>query len=118
VVLDLARLQAKEAETREVAAILKGVFVEDESPAPQPLPPTAGTFAGLDGQHSLLVRRLFDHATVARSEWESWCVESGLLPDGAVDRINEAALDACGDPILGGEDPLEVDKTALKEMVT
>ena len=44
-------------------------------------------------------------------------MESGLLPDGAVDRINEAALDACGDPILGGEDPIEVDKVILKEMV-
>jgi tellurite resistance protein len=117
VVLDLARLQKKEAETRDVAAILKNVFAEDEPPAPKPSPPTAGALAGLDLQHSLLVRRLLDRAIVSRSEWESWCVESGLLPDGAVDRINEAALDACGDPILGGEDPIEVDKVILKEMV-
>jgi tellurite resistance protein len=117
-VLDMGRLRTKLAESREVAAILKDVFV-DEEPASAVAPAlSVSGLAGLDAPHTALMRRLTDRSTVTRAEWESWCAASGLLPDGAVDRINEAALDLRGDPILAGEDPIEVDVAVLKEMVT
>lgn len=117
VVLDKARLQARAMETSEVAAILKGVFVDEEPATPQPSRPNVAVVAGLDGSHSSLVRRLVDLTKVGRADWESWCSQCGLLPDGAIDRINEAAWDTSGGPLLDGEDTISVDQAALKEML-
>ncbi len=117
VVLDKVRLEMKAKETREVAEILKSVFVEEQPPAPRPPPVIADAVAGLDQPHSSLLRQLTDKSTVQRADWESWCSRFGVLPDGAIDRINEAAWDICGGPLLDGEDTISVEQAALKEML-
>jgi hypothetical protein len=38
------------------------------------------------------------------------------LLDGALDRINEAALDVCGEPLIEGDDPLETNDYAAGEL--
>lgn len=117
VVLDKARLEARAKETSEVVAILKGVFVDEESvPSAHPPLNVAGV-AGLDSAHSALLRRLGELPTVGRADWESWCSQCDLLPDGAIDRINEAAWDTCGGPLLDGENTISVDQATLKEML-
>jgi tellurite resistance protein len=116
VILDRVRLEIKARETSEVAAILRFVFIDDQPPIPPPTTMDAGAIAGLDHAHSSLLHRLIDRTTVGRADWESWCSQSGLLPDGAIDRINEAAWDICGGPLLEGEDAISIDHTALKEM--
>jgi hypothetical protein len=44
-----------------------------------------------------------------RDEWARRCAELGLMPDGAIDTLNEAALDIVGDPLISGDDPLLID---------
>ena len=45
---------------------------------------------------------------------EQLATEQGLLPDGAFDAINEAAFDACDEPVLEGEDPIEINPEAME----
>jgi hypothetical protein len=40
-----------------------------------------------------------------------------LLPNRAIEVLNEAALDQSGEPVLEGDDVLEVNHDALKELL-
>ena len=85
-----------------MSSLLTGIFVDDDpTPAPQPPPagPDNGSVIGeLDEAHSALLHKL-----VARSEWDRSSAgrlsESLGLPflDSALDVINEAAIEACGE---------------------
>jgi hypothetical protein len=41
----------------------------------------------------------------------------GLLPAAAIETLNEAALEKCGEPVLDGDDVLEINPAALKELL-
>lgn len=139
VVLDPDRIAAKLADTEKVAAYLVQIFADqDDTAAAVPAQasaaqssapagaaddatglaaagPAAGV-AGLDGAHSALLRRLAGKAQWTRGEFEQLCAELALLPDGALDQLNEAALDATGDPVCHGGDPVQIDQDILEEM--
>ncbi len=115
--LDMERVQAKLHETRAVSALLSGVFVEDKDEATPVMPPSEPGIAGLDPAHSALLRRLAGRTSIARSEFEAVARTLGLLPDGALDTINDAAFDRVGVAITTGDDPIDVDTTALEEML-
>jgi hypothetical protein len=44
-------------------------------------------------------------------------LDLGLLPDGALERINEAAFERCGTAVCEGEDPVDVNTNVLEEML-
>ena len=73
--------------------------------------------AGLDAIHSSLLRRLAAKAVWERVEIERLAAEFGLLPDGALEVINEAAFERCGAPLLEGDETLEVDGQVLEEIL-
>ncbi|SEG62692.1 Uncharacterized conserved protein, tellurite resistance protein B (TerB) family [Nonomuraea solani] len=116
--LDEAAIAAKLAETARVGALLGSIFTEDEPPpAAAPLP-AAAPVAGLDGQHSGLVGELASGEQISRAQFEQLAARWKLLPDGALDRINEAAYELVGEPLLDGDDPIWVDRNLLGEMLT
>ena len=41
----------------------------------------------------------------------------GLLPDGALEALNEAAFEAVGEPVCEGSDPIDINSYAVKEML-
>ncbi len=73
--------------------------------------------AGLDGPHSRLIRALPERPLMARAVWEDLAAAHRVMPDGAIDRLNEAAYEATGEPVLEGEDPLEINRDALEAML-
>jgi len=118
--LDAEVIQAKFAETAAVGALLADIFKEDEAePVATPAAPaaTAGDapqrtampnvppFDGLDPVHSRFLRALLTRATWSRGALEELAEEHNLMPDGAVDTINEFALDTAGEPLLEEDDP-------------
>lgn len=122
VALDVAKVRAKLAETERVSKLLGEIFVEE--PAEAPAAPVAAPAAkddylirGLDGPHSALLLTLAGAASWERARLERLADAVGLLPDGAVEVINEAAFAACGASLLEGEDPIEIDRDVLKEML-
>ncbi|WP_168796567.1 TerB N-terminal domain-containing protein [Arthrobacter echini] len=133
-VLDPTIIQAKMSETAAVSALLGGIFDEDQTlPAPEPGGPErpqqpgpeepAGTnpgaafpVAGLDQAHSSMLHALAGRNQLDRNEFEDLAAHHGLLPDGALDTLNEAALDASDEPLIEGDEILIINVYALKEL--
>ena len=118
--LDMAVIERKLRETREVQAVLAGIFSseEEETPAlPRSAPATVATVAGLDTEHSALLRRITQQPQWSREQFDALCANLGLLPDGAMESLNEAAFERVGDPLLEGDDPVDVNTTVAQEML-
>jgi hypothetical protein len=119
--LDEAAIAAKLQETIAVSALLGGIFADQPEATPSPVSTGTATpalaVAGLDGPHSTLLRLLAGRNTWTRAELEHRCAELKLLPDGAIDRLNEAAYDTAGDPLVEGEDPMDINTEVAQEML-
>ena len=120
VALDPAKVQARLAETARVSALLTDIFIDDTTSGTIPLPTgpePESMIEGLDGPHSRLLAVL-----ASRSEWERRSAEeiadSFGLPflDGALDVINEAAMEACGEPVVEDDDPVLLNAYAVEEL--
>lgn len=137
VFLDPAKVQARLAETARVSALLADIFADDDPLHGQPAqsvpdmamsqPPSGPndsyttpepTIAGLNAAHSALATKLATKMEWDLSEVENLAESLGLpFLDGALDIINEAAMDACGEPLIEGDDPLELNQYALEELL-
>jgi len=121
--LDPAALQRKMEDTARVSTLLHGIFADDETetePGPMRVD-NAGTEAivGLDAEHSAFVRALGQHEKWERPALEALAEHLGLLLDGALDIINEAAFDHCDGPCIEeDDDTFVVDRTIYEEMTT
>lgn len=87
--------------------------------SPSPVSPPAAVdelIPGLDDLHDTLARRLVAQPSWSRADAEAVAAEIGLpLLDSALDRINEASMDACGDLMFEGDDPIDINTYALQE---
>jgi uncharacterized tellurite resistance protein B-like protein len=118
VTLDPERLRAKMAESEAVFGVLKDIFAtEEESNAEPTVPSTVGVW-GLDSAHSALVRHLVTKDTWDRPEFEDLARRLHLMPNGAVEAINEASFGAVGEFLLEGDDVVEVRLGLLSEPVS
>lgn len=116
--LDMKRVEAKIAESAAVASMLGQIFVDEEAKEMPPAPPLDGPCVrGLDAAHTALLKELAARASWSRHDFESIAARHALLPDGALDRINEAALEACEEPVCEGEDLLTVNPGAVQELL-
>lgn len=66
------------------------------------------TLLDLDSAHADLLTQLLSRKEWTRSEFEELCADRGLMPDGAIERINEAAFLKYDEAIMEGDDPLEI----------
>jgi tellurite resistance protein len=118
--LDMRLVSARLRETASVSALLASVFAEEVAPPAVAAAEAASdreNIGGLDGPHSDLLRRLGAKPSWPRVEYERLAEEFGLLPDGAIDRLNETAFETCGAPLVEGDDPMEVDISVYQELV-
>lgn len=122
IVLDAERIAALTADSQRVSAILTSIFAEVEQPQEavpeQEEAPVASSIVGLDAAFSEFVRVLISRDSWTRAELEDLAADRGVMLDGAMDRINEAFLDAKESALLEGEDPVEVNKDIAKELET
>jgi uncharacterized tellurite resistance protein B-like protein len=115
--LDMSRVRLKIAETREVSALLSSIFVEEEAPPPPaPATPQAGAIGTLDAAHSELLRRLAARESWPREEVEQLAAELSLLPDGALETINDYAYATLDQPFWEDDDPLAINSNAAMEL--
>lgn len=114
--LDPERLARTRADSVRVAAELAEIFAEDE-PAPPPPPPAGAEVGGLDSAHALLFHRLVEQDTWSRAEFDALAAEIGLLPDGALEVLNDAAYDRTDEPLCEGSDPIEINQDVVKDML-
>jgi len=126
VTLDSQRVQSGMADAQAVGELLSTIFTKQEEPQQSPAPahnadPDVVLVAGLDAAHSSLLHSLAERPTWTCDEVAALAAERGLLPDGALDTINEAALEVYGeilvnDVSLEGDDEIQMNTEALKEL--
>jgi hypothetical protein len=114
VVLDREALAAALASTAESTALLGQIFVEEEPAVAAPSPPEPGT---LSGSYRDLLSQLAARSRWSTSEFASLSSSLHLLPNRAIEVLNEAALDLTGEPLLEGDDVLEVNHDVMKELL-
>jgi hypothetical protein len=114
--LDQEAIRAKLTESAKAAALLGQIFSEDDPDVPPPTHevPDAGP---LKGAHVCLLQELAARPTWSHVEFAKLASDAGLLPAGALESLNDAALDTCGDLVLVGDDVYEVNPVALKELL-
>jgi tellurite resistance protein len=117
--LDMNMIQTKLKETAEITEILGSIFQEDEpekfvAKLVEECVPTIGP---LDAAHTKLLKALVKKEEWSRSEFEELAEKYGLLPDGALDFINDAAYEICDEPLCDGDDPILVEMEVVKEIV-
>jgi tellurite resistance protein len=121
--LDPSKVQAKLAETERVAEILGDIFLDDEPgvPSAERTPPILVddfAVAGLDAAHSALLLRLAGQPIWQRGSVERLTFALGLMPEGALEVINEAAFTACDAPLFEGDETIEIDVEVLRRMLS
>lgn len=101
--IDTVRLERIRDETTRVSALLATIFTEDDVEAPLPMAPAHAVvstfFQGLDGPHSALLERLLV-GPLARNDFEAAAAELRLMPEGAMETINEWGFDRFGEVVL------------------
>jgi len=122
--LDHTAIAATEAATAVVSSLLGEIFADDDHTAAHhtPAPEDAGTtVAGLDAVHSAMLRAM---AAAETTSWSPEALESlaqghHLMGLGAIDTLNDAALDLAGDPLLleGDGSAFTIDEEVLATLL-
>ncbi len=113
--LDMTVVQAKLAASAQVSAILDDIFTEDQELPPPSVPPS--DTGKVTATYGILLSRLAERSKWSRAEFEEVAAECRLLPDGAIDALNEAAFEHAGVPVLEGDDPMHVDIATAKDLL-
>ncbi len=125
VVLDPELIKARLAESARAASYLAEIFAEDDAAPyaavtalrPSGIVSPESQAAGLDTAHNALLSRLASQPSWTRDDFGRVAAELGLLPDGALEALNDAAFEAVGEPVCEGSDPIDINRSALEEML-
>jgi len=120
ITLDHLRIERVRRETEVVASVLSEIFATPtEDPDPDPISelpidePVA--FEGLDRRHATLLDEILGRETWSRADMEALCRGFELLPDGAIETLNEWSFDRFDGAIIEDGDPLFVQYDVLPE---
>ena len=120
--LDPARVAALIAETSKVSERLGAIYAQAETPEPVTQipntdPETVQTLIlGLDPIHHGLLQVLRHRAQWTRSEFQELCLERGLMVDGAIECINEAAFARFDEPLIEENETIEIRCDLIQEL--
>ncbi|MCU7829586.1 MAG: TerB N-terminal domain-containing protein [Candidatus Thiodiazotropha sp. (ex Myrtea sp. 'scaly one' KF741663)] len=121
--LDMERIAVLHAESEKVSNILSKIFTETmPEPEPEPIPDpddeidTRDSLLSLDDAHSIFARKLLTRTEWSRDELEELAEDHGMLLDGALETINEAAFDTHDMPLTEGDEPIEINQEIIEEL--
>jgi len=106
--LDTDKVDRIQAETRDVAQVLQQVFDDPKSEEDRPIRRT-----DLDAEHADLISKLEKRSRWPREQFEALAEEHGLMPGFAIEQINAFAFEEVDEPLLEGEDHIELNAYAL-----
>ena len=113
--VSLERVRAMEIESEQVSVLLRDIFTSDDgevvtvaSAVSENLVVVRMRVLDLDESHSRLTLSLIERDSWNRADFAALATEYRLMPEGAMDAINEAALNLHGEPLLEGDDPIAV----------
>jgi hypothetical protein len=112
--VDFNRIKRMETENDRVDALLRNIFTGSDDQKGSRVSGSSKTstsdptILGLDLNHSDFVQALLRQDSWSRAEFELLASRHHLMATGAIDAVNEAALDLHQEPLLEGDDPIEV----------
>lgn len=129
--LDTKKLEAIRHDSARAGRLLEEIFRDEAKEGPfhgdearshdeEELPSQEGTTqspAGLDPSHASLLLALRERRCWKWAQFESLSEQNGLLARGAIEILNEAAFEICGEPLLEGESEVDVNPYALEAML-
>ena len=107
------RLDRIRADTDRVSKMLSEIFVEEEQPFQPAEDSNGGPLAGLDAGHAALLTKLLSHMEWPREAFDRAAFEAGLMPNGAMETINEWSFDHHGDALLEDGEAVVVNHALL-----
>ena len=111
------RIERVRRETEVVTSVLSGIFTTTEDPDSDPIPELPidepAAFEGLDRRHATLLDEILGRETWSRADMEALCRGFELLPDGAIETLNEWSFDRFDAAIIEDGDPLFVQYDVL-----
>jgi len=107
--LDLDRVSQVQDETRDVAGVLDDVFSDDEEEEGSP----SFSIDGLTEAHEEFLVDLGEKVEWTRAEFNELAEHHGLMPGFAIEQINDRAFEVTDEPLLEGEDPIELNPHAF-----
>jgi tellurite resistance protein len=114
VLLDQQLVDAKLAESASVSTLLASIFEEDPPPPREHTVPSIGSLSSAEAEFA---GRLGERSVWTRADVEALASELGILTDGALEAVNDAAFEVAGAPLWEGDDPVEVDRSTLEELL-
>ncbi|NHO31397.1 hypothetical protein GOB85_02610 [Acetobacter sp. LMG 1636] len=120
ILIDMTKVHTLIKETREVDTLLARIY-EDEpaEPVTEPLPASQGQnplrFTGLNPACSRLLETLATQEEWTRDAFETCALTLGLMPDGALEAINEWAYDTFDEELIEDGEPLILNMTLLTD---
>lgn len=119
--INLDRVRAIQLESEQVSVLLRDIFTEEAEITTTSVVGDAPVIVkvrvmDLDDAHSAFAVALMQRDSWSRGELGEVASRYGLLPDGAIDALNEAALNTHGEPLVEGDDPMEVN-TQLRSVL-
>ena len=116
VVLDHTLIALKEAETKEVSSLLHSILSDDSQIVSNGNDVKVGLIGSSEKHWSLLVK-LGTKTIWERIDYVNECKNLDLMPNGALDTLNEAALAYANEPLTDGEDIINIDQEIFEEMI-
>ncbi len=115
-VIDTTRLDRIRSETQDVSSLLASIFVEEAPAIKAPEAPIdTSRFVGLDAGHAALLEALIA-APMPRDVFEAAARGARLMPDGAIETINDWGFDRFDEPIIEAGDMLVIPHHLLAQL--
>ena len=115
--LDRATIGRKIAESDAAATLLSAIFDDSAGSGSDATAAGAGQIAGLDLNHSALLHALATRSSWNRAEFAGLAAAHGVLPEGALDMLNDVAIETTGAPVVVDGDTLAIDNDVLVELL-
>jgi hypothetical protein len=109
------QLRRIRAETERVSAMLADIYAENEAMPEMPGHTGGGPVDGLDAEHSALLSHLLERPEWPRTDFDAAATALGLMPDGAMETINEWAFDKFDNAMVADGDPVVVNRELLSD---
>lgn len=117
--LDQSRIAAIMAETTKVSATLGAIFTEEAeqtSDGPDEFEDSDEILFGPDPKHDALIRALLARSQWAAEEFARLARQFELMPDGALEAINEWAFEVHEDLLIEGDQILEINVSVAERI--
>ncbi len=105
-------------DTYKINEILTNIFEEDNQKENTQLSnitaDSGDTVLGLDQQHMILLSRLVQKERWEQTEYETLCNELNLLPEGAIETLNQTFFNRFGDDLIIVDDDLEINVSLVQ----